>query len=41
LRYHYGISLKSTANKVDLMNALQQLDGVKQPKISSHEIEQS
>jgi hypothetical protein len=41
LRYHYDISLKSTANKVDLMNALQQLDGVKQPKISSHEIEQS
>jgi hypothetical protein len=41
LRYHYGISLKSTTNKVDLMNALQQLEGVKQPKISSHEIEQS
>lgn len=41
LRYHYGISLKSTASKVDLMKALQQLEGVKQPKISSHEIEQS
>ena len=41
LRYHYGISLKSTTSKVDLMNALQQLEGVKQPKISSHEIEQS
>lgn len=41
LRYHYGISLKSATNKVELMKALQQLDGVKQPKISSHEIEQS
>ncbi|MBX2916704.1 MAG: hypothetical protein KF856_15650 [Cyclobacteriaceae bacterium] len=32
LRNHYGISLNSTARKVDLMKALQQQEGVKQPK---------
>jgi hypothetical protein len=41
MRYHYGISLKSATSKTELMQALQKLEGIKQPKISSNEIEQS
>lgn len=41
MRYHYGISLKSNTNKTALMLALQKVEGIKQPKISSNEIEQS
>lgn len=41
MRYHYGISLKSNTSKTALMQALQKVAGIKQPKISSNEIEQS
>ncbi len=41
MRYHYAISLKSGVSKPDLMNALKKVEGIKQPKISSNEIEQS
>lgn len=41
MRYHYGISLKPNTSKTALMQALQKVEGIKQPKISSNEIEQS
>jgi len=41
MRYHYGISLKPTSSKEVLMQALQKVEGIKQPKISSNLIEQS
>lgn len=41
MRYHYGISFKTDTSKADLMDALRKVEGLKQPKISSNEIEQS
>jgi len=41
MRYHYGISFKTDTSKTDLMDALRKVEGLKQPKISSNEIEQS
>lgn len=38
MRYHYAISLKKEFGKVDLVNALRKLEGVKQVKVSSNEV---
>jgi uncharacterized membrane protein YhiD involved in acid resistance len=40
LRYHYAVSLKQEFSKELLIRKLMAIEGVKQPKISSNEIEQ-